>query len=186
MSNTRGAMTSSVRLFTKFLNHSSILIETGTWMGEGVERAFVSGFKTVRSCDINKKNVDRASQKFTEKDFYAICQSSELAIPIFLSEFDSRCVIFLDAHAMPPTSKSKTFSKSTLGDGSPFPLIEEILAISRHCVKDHVILIDDIQCFDTWMFDFVKINDVINLVKCINPYYKHEIHENVLCFYCEI
>ena len=178
-------MTSSINLFAKFLNHSSALIETGTWMGEGIERAFSAGFQTVRSCDINQENIDRALKQFSEKDFDAICQSSELAISNILSQFNSRCVIFLDAHAMPPDGESKVFSKSTLGDGMSFPLVQEITAISRHEIKDHVILIDDIQCFDTWMFNFIKMSDIIDLVLSINCNYKHEIYENVLCFYCE-
>ena len=63
------------------------------------------------------------------------------------------------------------------------PLMIELELIGNHIRKDHIILIDDRQCFDTWMFDFLKEDDVKQYIKKINPDYQFSYFQNVLCCY---
>ena len=44
-------------------------------------------------------------------------------------------------------------------------------------------MIDDRQCFDTWMFDFLKEDTVKQFVRSINPNYQFSYFDNVLCCY---
>ncbi len=62
----------------------------------------------------------------------------------------------LDGHAMPYDDKKPEmgFGNTTTIPGiKPCPLIEELTIISQHHIKDHIILVDDIQDFGTWVFD---------------------------------
>jgi len=177
-------MGSSVGLFSSYKKYSDILIETGTYTGDGVECAFNSGYTTVYSCDINPEYVSNAKEKFKNKNFIVELIPSEIALKKFLTEIDQRCVIFLDGHAMPYdiNDPNKGFGPDTLGKNAlTSPLMEELKIIREHHIKDHVILIDDFQCFNTWCFDELTYDDVLDFIKTINPKYKSFLSNNVLC-----
>jgi hypothetical protein len=182
-------MGSSVDLFSRYRKYSDILIETGTYVGDGVERAFVSGYRKVYSCDVNPEYVSNAKEKFKDKDFIVELNPSEIALKKFLSEIDQRCVIFLDGHAMPYdiNDPNRGFGSDTLSENAlTSPLVEELKIIKEHHIKDHIILIDDFHCFNTWCFGGLEYDDVLEFVKTINPKYKSIIDKsdyNVLCFF---
>ena len=178
-------MGSSVGLFSKYREYSDILIETGTYTGNGVECAFNSGYTTVYSCDVNSEYVLNAKEKFKDKNFIVELIPSEIALKKFLNEIDERCVIFLDGHAMPydMNAPNRGFGVDTLGENAlTSPLAEELKIIKEHHIKDHVILIDDFHCFSTWCFNELSYDDVLDFVKTINPKYKSFLDNNVLCF----
>ena len=162
------------------------MIETGTWLGNGVQAAFDSGFNKVYTCDINKNRITAAKEKFKNNNLIALNEPSKIALIEFLEkERENRCVIFLDGHSMPRTDEEREdlgFLNSTVKEGlRPCPLIEELSIINKHNVKNHTILIDDYQCFDTWMFDYLSFEDVQKAVRNINPNYIIEIRGNVVC-----
>lgn len=178
-------MTSSVEIFSRFRGDCKVLIETGYWMGEGVERAFQSGFEKVYTCDINPDFIASAKEKFKDKNVISEVQESQDFLKKVLSEIDERVVIFLDAHFMPLDENRKDlgFGPISVKEGiDPCPLMKELEIIKNHQIKDHVILIDDFQCFGTWIFDGLEFDDVYEYVKTINPNYKHQLIGNVLCF----
>jgi len=178
-------MGSSIELFSKYRKYSDILIETGTYMGDGVQCAFDAGYKKVYSCDINSECVSNAREKFKDEDFTVLLKPSEIALKDFLDGIDQRCVIFLDGHAMPKDGHPSTreFGSTTLNENAlTCPLVEELQIIKEHHIKDHVILIDDFQCFNTWCFDDLSYDDVLDFVKTINPKYTNILKSNVLCF----
>lgn len=175
-------MTSSIQIFSRYKSDCKILIETGCWMGDGVERAFASGFEKVYTCDINSDLIKSAKKKFKHKNVIAEVNESQKFLKNILSEINEKVVIFLDAHFM-PDSTGKKFGDITVKTGiDPCPLIKELEVIKNHHIKDHVILIDDFQCFNTWMFDYLQFDDVKEYIKKINPLYEYEIIENVVCF----
>lgn len=182
-------MTSSVQLFSYFSPYSSTLVETGTYLGDGVSRALQAGFKKVFSCEINAELVERARGIFDVNTVEIVHAPSEKALAIFLEKMNSRAVFFLDGHAMPESETSTVFGSSSLVDGVSedpqtfSPLMVELGLISKHARKDHIILIDDRQCFDTWMFDFLKEDTVKQFVRSINPNYQFSYFDNVLCCY---
>lgn len=178
-------MTSSVKIFKKYKNDCKILIETGYWLGEGVERALQSGFEKVYTCDINPDFIKNAKEKYKEDNVIAEVAESQIFLEKVLNNIDEKVVIFLDAHFMPldENQESLGFGPITVKEGiDPCPLLKELEIIKNHHIKDHVILIDDFQCFNTWMFDNLGYDDIIDFVKTINPKYKHILIENVVCF----
>jgi len=181
-------MTSSVRLFSAFRKDKKILVETGTFFGDGIERAFSAGFEKVFTCDINKEYVDSAINKFKDKNLVAKHATSEEALPLFLNEIEEPSVFFLDGHFMPFDSAREDlgFGPTTkLDNYKPCPLIEELNIIKNHHIKTHTILIDDIQDFSTWVFGNVSKNQVLELIASINQNYKHLTFDNVLCFWVD-
>ena len=178
-------MASSVELFGEFRDFSDTLIETGTWYGDGINAAFEAGYQKVYSCDINQEKIDMANEKFADKNLTTLCKSSESALEKFLSEIDEPVVIFLDAHAMPKQELREDlgFGECTLGDGPTSPLMQEIDVIGKHKIKNHTVLIDDIQCFKTWMFDGLTFGEVVEKMKSINEKYVYDTFDNVACFW---
>lgn len=179
-------MTSSVALFSHFRPISQVLIETGTWQGDGIRKAFESGFTQVYSCDINGDLVERSRKKFEGKNLQIFHLPSEDALKIIIKNLNARAVFFLDGHAMPPDQKAKKFSSETLQVGSEnnpdlqCPIIRELEIIGQSSIKDHIILIDDRQCFQTWMFNYLSQSHVKSVIKSINSKYKFFYFENVL------
>ena len=178
-------MTSSVKLFSKYTNFSNILIETGTFTGDGIKCALKSGFKKVYSCDINSEFVEKAKSKYKDHNVQIDNLESQEFLKKILPTITERVVIFLDAHSMPfETNKpNKGFGSDTLIKGvEPCPLEKEIAVIKKHSIKDHIILIDDYQCFNTWMFDGLRVSDISKSINQINSEYKVKLFGNVLCY----
>lgn len=175
-------MTSSIKIFKQYKGNCRILIETGYWLGEGTERAIESGYEKVYTCDINPDFISNAKNKYPNGNVVSEVMESHLFLEKILKEIDEKVVIFLDAHFMPDSTGEK-FGDITVKEGiESCPLIKELEVIKKHHIKDHVILIDDFQCFSTWMFEYLNFDDVNDFIKTINPKYKHRLIENVLCY----
>lgn len=175
-------MTSSIKIFKQYKDDCRILIETGHWLGEGTERALQAGYEKVYTCDINPEFISNAKSKYPDGNVIAEALESHLFLEKVLSEIDERVVIFLDAHFMPDSTGEK-FGEITVKEGiESCPLIRELEVIKNHHIKDHVILIDDFQCFDTWMFEYLQLDTIYDFIKTINKNYKHKLVDNVLCF----
>lgn len=179
-------MSSSPRLFSYYARFTRVFVETGTYMGDGIQRAIDSGYKTVYSCDVNRDLVDQAARRFAGANVHVALGASGDVLPGILSQIDERAVFFLDGHAMPPDPTSKHFSPSTLvpgreDDPSAYaPLRDELELILAHSVKDHIILIDDRQCFGTWMFNGLTESEICHAVVSSEPEYEFHYFENVL------
>lgn len=181
-------MTSSIGLFSLYKNFSSTLIETGTFHSHGIEYALSAGFKKVYSCDINEQFVDNAVSRYKDDsrgNVFVENLDSYSFLKKILPNINEPCVFFLDAHFWPenPNDEKKGFKKDTVKDGlKPCPLIDELMIIKNHSIKTHTILIDDLQCFNTWMFEGLKIEDVDSLIYSINPNYEKTTYTNVGCY----
>lgn len=178
-------MGSSLQLFQRYKNDADIFIETGTFSGNGINNALMAGFKKIYSCDINFEYVKNANEKFKNQNVMIINKPSKEALQIFFNEINERCVIFLDGHFMPydENDKKRGFGEDTIQDGlPPCPLLEELDIISNHHIKDHVILIDDFQCFGTWVFGEITIDQINEKIYTINQDYQPVIYGNTIIY----
>lgn len=178
-------MGSSLELFKKYKSNINIFVETGTFTGDGIERALTVGFNKIYSCDINKDFINNANSKFVNRNVTLINKPSCIALKSFLDEINERCVIFLDGHSMPydENNKNKGFGEDTVQEGvPPCPLLEELDVIANHNIKNHIILIDDYQCFGTWVFGGITLDDVNRRILKINDMYKTELFGNTICY----
>jgi hypothetical protein len=177
-------------LFNKYKGNNRIFIETGTWQGDGIEKALQLGYEKVYSCDIDEDLVKKSSEKFKDKNVKVLALHSSEALKIFMNEVDEPCTIFLDAHVMPKDQNNESMGfddrqlSLTSDKGVPkCPLVEELSIISTSDIKNHTILIDDEHCFGTWMFNGLTLDETYNIIKKINPDYMCLVEGGSACFY---
>lgn len=176
-------------IFSRFKEDINILIETGTWLGDGISNALNCGYEKVYSCDIDTNMVKNAKDKFRDKNVEIFNDNSVVSLEKILSNINERCLIYLDAHVMPTGRANFEFSEHHLDLSKKYnsrvcPIIEELSVISKHKIKEHVLIIDDLHCFGTWMFEGLTEQEVINYVfQNINQNYLVERMGNALCFF---
>jgi hypothetical protein len=181
-------VSSSTELFAYFAQRFGTFVETGTWQGGGIQAALNAGFRHIASCDINEDLVLQARARFRGEAVEVFHGSSEEFLGRLIPKLTEPTVFFLDAHAMPPSAKAKEFSPLTLKPGDEAnptlqcPLQEEVQLILQHEFMGHVILVDDVQCFGTWMFHYLSESQLKNQVHMMCPgKYAFHYYQNVLC-----
>jgi hypothetical protein len=172
------------KVFEIYKTKNKTFIESGTFLGNGVYRAFSVGYEKVYTCDINAECVDNAKKTFSGKDLIAVNEPSEVAFVEFLSSVDSASLIWLDGHMMP--DENGGIRSYTIRENLEYcPLIKEIDIIKKSKIKDHIIVIDDFKCFETWLFDELKFETLRNKILEINSKYKFTLYneEIMVCHF---
>ena len=139
-----------------------IFVETGTFGGDGIQKALDAGFEQVRSIEVHPNLIAGARQRFNDRPNVKIYQGdSSCDLWSVIADLDQPATFWLDAHICPPREDG----------GKNCPLIEELEQIRRHPIKTHVILIDDMHCCHTQLFDFMGREHFIQKLLEINPDY---------------
>jgi len=138
-------------------------VETGTWVGEGVEEALQAGFNEIYSIELSPKWHKYCVEKFQSLPNVHLSQGdSGKVLEEVISQIDQPITFWLDAHySGEPTAKGETNT----------PILNELNAIKKHPIKTHTILIDDTRCFGTDDFDYIKIHEALDILFQINPNY---------------
>lgn len=144
-----------------------IFVESGTYVGDGVQLAIDCGFEKIISVEISKKYYEYAAERFSSNksvniifgdsyfEFQKICQS--LNEPVFF---------WLDGH----------FDR--FGDTQGFlkcPLLKELDWIKSMSINNNIIVIDDLRVFGNlneidWGID-LNLEEIITKIKNINKNY---------------
>lgn len=141
-----------------------IFVETGTFGGEGIRLALEAGFEIIYSMDIEKTFVENARKRFENNPNVKIfLKDSGYQLCEVIAEIDEPVTFWLDAHNGFPNPNAVEVKNT--------PLIEELDQIKYHPIKTHTILIDDLHCCGTLLFDFLSLQDIIMKVMEINPDY---------------
>jgi hypothetical protein len=135
---------------------ASVFIETGTNIGNGVQKALDSGFSKVISFENNDLLYRGSVKRFQGDDrvklFFGDSRACLLDV---IKDIEEKMLFWLDGH-----------------DYHDIPLIEELNQIKSLKRNDHVILIDDVRMMDTREWDNLKKSDVERKVMEINSEYK--------------
>lgn len=146
-------------------NLSPVFLETGTNIGQGVLEAVNAGFKKIISIEIEPEFVDLVNKKFinnsdySDVDFKFYLGDSKLVIPEIIHEIEERITFWLDGHEF-----------------YQIPLLDELIAIKNHKIKDHIIIIDDVRMFNSPEWNKIGHDKVIELIMDINESYKITYH----------
>lgn len=147
---------------TPFKKLNNVFIETGCFMGDGIQQALDSGFDNVISIELTDKFSDICVDRFRGDRRVSIVKG-DVATCLYgtISEIDEPITFWLDGH----------FSGGDTGNGIvEDPIIFELDAINRHHIKNHVIYIDDIRLYRNGHFPTTLEQLIIKLTQ-INPSY---------------
>ncbi len=133
-------------IYQQFKNYkfdNTVFVETGTWCGDGVMNAYESGFDQIHSIELFEPLYNQNVERFNQyNNIHLYLGDSSLMLYDVIKNIDDNIFFWLDGHY----SGDGTAQSNLLGIYE-FPLLLEIQQISKHRVKNHTILIDDLRCF---------------------------------------
>lgn len=145
--------------FDPFINN--IFVETGSYKGYGIHQALDAGFKVIHSIDIDPEYFAHCKRRFANMpNVHLWLGDSGKDLFQIIEEIEEPITFWLDGHNIFPKENMKNT-----------PLMEELDQIKRHKIKNHTILIDDMHCCNTAIFDCHSLEDIVNKIKEINPAY---------------
>lgn len=149
--------------YTFLLHPNRVFIETGSSVGEGIQRALLSGFQEIHSIELSPKHFFVCTERFrcnpivnlhfgdSGKDLFDI-----------IKNINEPITFWLDGHYQGgETARGETMS----------PILKELHQIKRHHIKTHTLLIDDVRLFGTYEFDYTTRQMIIDAIYAINPNY---------------
>lgn len=163
-------MPSNTKIFKKYL--SNIFIETGSYLGDGIQQAIDVGFSKIISIELSNKYYNICRNRFSNNPNVQIIQGDSYKImPDVLKNINESVTFWLDGH--------HSCGDTALGDYWS-PLMQELDVIKSHNIKTHTIMIDDMRCWElpNPVHGFYK-EDIFKKLLQINPKYKFS-HENGL------
>jgi len=153
--------------FSRFKNN--FFVETGTYIGNGLNCAIQAGYHKCYSIEIHEKfhnsSVKRFEEQIKQNKVKIFCGNSESYFKYIVSGLPEKATFWLDAHIS--SQYGEALAKNC-------PIMEELEAIKNHHIKDHTILIDDLNYFGNAMHDNIMLGDIIEYIRTINPNYKFE------------
>lgn len=162
-------------LFAEFKGDNRILVETGSFRGDGIAAALEAGYERVYSIDIDSESIKFCKNRF---NLYQIPDprvqlftgdSAEILSDV-INGIEHPITFWLDSHWQ--------MLEGTEPGTNPWPLLKELGQISKHPIKNHTIIIDDILVLthpDTTDWDLGLIKEYLGM---INPKYKIQYFAN--------
>ena len=140
-------------------------VETGCQEGWTFYTALDFGFEEIYGIELHPDLCYITAQKFIDNEnVYVMLGESPDILAKICPELTEPATFWLDAHVSGPDMPG--------GKYGPCPLLLELEAIKTSPCKDHVILIDDIRLMNTYEWDYLDKQEVINALLDINPNYQ--------------
>jgi|694.fasta_scaffold06393_12 hypothetical protein len=154
------------RLFLKYKNNYSTFIETGTYLGDGVQAALNAGFSKVISIELAPTHYSICKNRFIENPNVDILfGDSRLLLPNILKTYNKNILFWLDAHCS---------GGQTSGDGVENTIEKELTALKDAKIKNFTLLLDDMneELIDLYSIKCTELFDVKN-IQVENGYQEH-------------
>lgn len=147
-------MPGSVELFSKHKLPSGIFIETGAESGTGIQQALDAGYEQIYSIELVERSFLYCYNKFkNEPKVKMIFGDGALQILWLLERIKSPATFWLDGHGV-----------------DDYPVLKELESISKHHIKTHTILIDDLRLFNLERHG-LDLESITGRIQEINPNY---------------
>jgi hypothetical protein len=156
-------MPSNTQVFSKYKN--KIFLETGSYLGEGIQQALNAGFEKVVSIELSDKYFSICQNRFSDNSNVTIVKGDSFKVlPDIIKDINEPITFWLDGH--------HSCGDTALGEHWA-PLMQELDVIKEHSIKTHTILIDDMRCWQepNPVHGFYK-EDIFIKLKEINSDYK--------------
>lgn len=152
-------------------SRNKVFVETGSYLGDGIETALNSGYEKVYSIELSPHYYHICSRRFSNQSsrVHLTLGDSSHCLWEIIHDIHEPITFWLDGHwSMGNTAK---------GDIA-CPLLRELEIIQAHSVKTHTILIDDMPAWqvENPQYGFGE-QDILASLRRINPEYKF--------FYCD-
>ena len=155
-------------LFKKYLN--PFFIETGSYIGDGIQEALDANFSEIYSIELSDKYFNISYERFKNNEkVHIIKGDSSILLYDLIKDINQNITFWLDAHCSEgDTAKGIYYT----------PLIQELEQIKKHQINTHTIIIDDMRLWDEKddKIGFGK-DKIIEKILEINPNYEL-IYEN--------
>lgn len=167
--------TASVELFRSYPNE--VFIESGSFIGDGIQCALCAGFKTIYSIEISESLYLKCVERFRDKDnVHLIHGDSPLILNRLLSDINVPITFWLDGHNS--GTDGDTGIVTTYGKYER-PLIYELDIIQRHHIKTHTLIIDDLRLW-TMEENGFDIKTIIEKCLEINSQYEFTFRDGYI------
>jgi ubiquinone/menaquinone biosynthesis C-methylase UbiE len=153
-------MPTTSEFFAKFPN--PCFVETGSYLGDGIQAALNAGFERVHSIELSPKYFQLCTNRYKNDPRVTVhFGDSSQTLRQLLAELTTPATFWLDGH----------YSEGDTALGAKScPLMEELEAIAGHSIKTHTLLIDDMRCWKTEdpTIGFGR-NEIETKVRALNP-----------------
>lgn len=141
-----------------------MFVETGTYKGEGIMRAIEAGFSEIISIENYFPFFDLSKRKFSKLKSVKIYHGdSAYVLRGLIEKYNEPITFWLDAHNVYDNREMPWIKNS--------PLMAELEQIKLHPIKNHTILIDDLDLCGGYLFDYVTLDQIKQKILEINPKY---------------
>lgn len=146
----------------KFKKITNKFIETGCYLGDGIQLAMDSGFEEIYSIELSDKFIEICQGRF-QNNVNLIKGDSYTELPILLEKYPNDSFTYwLDGH----------YSGVGTGRGvKDFPIMEEIECILKREISGEIIYIDDMRILKNYN-DLINTDKILDLVKKYKSEYK--------------
>ncbi len=143
---------------------SKAFVETGTYIGNGIACALEVGFDACYSVEIHRHQYRQAVKRFrNHENVYLYHGDSSIHLKFIIDQLNVQATFWLDAH------KSYVYGKKLAKN---CPTLDELSLINSNPIKNHFILIDDLDAFENSSHDGISISNLESAVLEINPNYQ--------------
>ena len=157
-------------IFKAYKKDIKIFVETGSYVGDGIQAAVDAGFNSIYSIEFYDNRVGRCRARFKNVAYVKVIQgNSGEVLGELLSKINEPILFWLDAHydAYIPEPDNLTPLTETQ------PVLQELEAIKNHHIKTHTILVDDRRIFigDSEVWHNTVESQIVDKLKEINSAY---------------
>lgn len=141
-----------------------VFVETGSYKGEGIKKALEAGFSEVYSVEIHFPFFSKMMDKFRKYPNVKLLHGdSAYVLRALIEKIHEPITFWLDAHNV-YENKERPWIRNS-------PLLDELEQIKQHPIKNHTILIDDMDLSGGYLFDGATIEQIKMKILEINPMY---------------
>jgi hypothetical protein len=149
--------------------NNKIFVESGTFLGNGLQCALHAGFEKCYTIEIHPHLYEKVQIRFAseinQNRVISYLGDSGKLLEKVIHELNDTATFWLDAHVS--SQYGTKLAKNC-------PVLEELEMIKYHFIKNHTLLIDDLNCFGRPKHDKITLDQVKNKILEINSNYKFE------------
>ncbi|HMK24624.1 MAG TPA: hypothetical protein VK483_01240 [Chitinophagaceae bacterium] len=159
-------------------NCNEVFLETGTFLGDTVA-SLKNYFSKLISIELSKDLATKAQIRFQGESKIQIVQGdSAKQLSEILRLISTPVVFWLDGHYSSEFQAGSEYIVTGKGEKDT-PVMEELMQISNHPIKDHLILIDDARLFNGEN-DYPAKEEIKNFVQKNLPGHSFSIKKDII------